>query len=559
MSATVTNLRNSNLARLDSEEFDALIIGAGINGAVSAAALATQGARVALVDRGDFAGFTSSQTSNLAWGGIKYLESYEIPLVRDLCMSRNELLRSYPSSVKEIRFLTNIATGFRHKPWHMLLGSWLYWLMGNGFTRGPRLLSCAQVEREAPVVRTDGLAGAVEYSDAYLFDNDARFVFKFVRSALDRGAAAANYVESLGSERRDGARDGTWHTKLRDVTTRREFCVRSQILINTAGAFVDEHNALSGQRTAHRHVYSKGIHLLVNRITPNAHVLAFFADDGRLFFAIPMGAKTCLGTTDTRVEDPRTGVTDADRDFVLDNINARLNLERPLSHADIIAERCGVRPLAVLVKQPGDQSEDQPGDKEDDFLQLSRRHAIDVNVKEQHLSVFGGKLTDCINVGEEICEHVRQLGVPLPHRGHRWYGEPEGSVREEYFHRAKLMRLDALTAAHCSEPLSTRLWRRYGMRALALLERIRQDSSQAQVMIEHTEYIRAEIEHTARDEMVVTLDDFLRRRSKIALVMRADEIRHAHGLMQACEVLFGAHAQARFDEYFSPQQPPQRT
>ena len=184
-------------------------------------------------------------------------------------------------------------------------------------------------------------------------------------------------------------------------------------------------------------------------------------------------------------------------------------------------------------------------------MQLSRRHAIDVNLRDQHLSVFGGKLTDCLNVGEQICQHVQQLGVRLPHYRHRWYGEADGSVREEYFHRAKLMRLDMLTAAHCSEPLSTRLWRRYGMRALALLERIRQDSTQAQVMIEHTEYIRAELEHTARDEMVVRLDDFLRRRSRIALVMRADEIRHAHGLMQACEVLFGAHAQARFDEYFS--------
>jgi glycerol-3-phosphate dehydrogenase len=213
--SAAAGLRNSNLARLAGEEFDVLIVGAGINGAVSAAALATQGARVALVDRGDFAGFTSSQSSNLAWGGIKYLENYEFPLVRDLCMSRNELLRSYPSSVREIRFLTNVAEGFRHRPWQMLLGSWLYWLMGNGFTRTPRMLSREQVAREEPVVRARGLAGSIEYSDAYLYDNDSRFVFKFVRSALDRGAAAANYVESLGSERRDGM----WHTQLRDVTT----------------------------------------------------------------------------------------------------------------------------------------------------------------------------------------------------------------------------------------------------------------------------------------------------------------------------------------------------
>lgn len=540
----IASLRNSNITKLADGEFDALIVGGGINGAVSAAALATQGARVALVDRGDFAGSTSSQSSNLAWGGIKYLENYEIPLVRDLCMSRNELLRRYPSSVKEIRFLTNIASGFRHPPWHMLLGSWLYWLMGNGFTRVPRLLGAAQVEREEPVVRTDGLAGSVEYSDAYLYDNDARFVFKFVRSALDRGAVAANYVESLGSERRDGA----WHTTLHDMVTQRKLSLRSRILINAAGPCVDEHNAMTGQHTEHRHVFSKGIHLLVDRITPNSRVLAFFADDGRLFFVIPMGAKTCLGTTDTRVDDPHAGVTDTDRDFVLDNINARLKLATPLTRADIIAERCGVRPLVV------EAGHGQDGDQGDDFLHLSRRHVIDLNAADQHLSVFGGKLTDCINVGEEICEQVQSLGVRLPYAGHRWFGEPEGSVREEYFHRAKLMGLDAMTAAHCSEPLSTRLWRRYGMRALELLERIRQDATQAAVMIENTEYIRAEIEHTARDEMVVILDDFLRRRSKIALVMHRDQIRSAQGLMQACEMLFGDDAQSRFDEYFTGQQ-----
>jgi glycerol-3-phosphate dehydrogenase len=540
MSPTVANLRTSNIARLTDGEFDALIIGGGINGAVAAAALATQGAGVALIDRADFAGFTSSQSSNLAWGGIKYLENYEIPLVRDLCMSRNELLRSYPSSVKEIRFLTTIARGFRHPPWQMILGSWLYWLMGNGFTRVPRLLSLAEVNREEPIVQTGGMAGCVEYSDAYLYDNDARFVFKFVRSALDRGAAAANYLESLGSERVDGM----WCTTVRDVVTQRRFTVRSRVLINAAGAFVDEHNALSGQRTEHHHVFSKGIHLLVDRITPDPRVLAFFADDGRLFFAIPMGAKTCLGTTDTRVEEPHTAITDADRDFVLHNINRCLRLEHPLTRADVIAERCGVRPLAV------NSNTVDSGDS----IALSRRHAIDINIDDRHLSVFGGKLTDCINVGEEICEHVQGLGVRLPYAGYRWYGEPEGSVRDEYFHRAKLMGLDAMTAPHCSEPLSTRLWRRYGIRALALLERIRQDGAQAEVMIQNTEYIRAEIEHTARDEMVVTLADFLRRRSKIALVMRRDEIRGAQGLMQACETLFGADAQARFDEYFEGQQ-----
>jgi len=99
------NLRDNNIERIADKTFDVLIIGAGINGAVAANALAARGAKVALVDKGDFAGFTSQNSSNLVWGGIKYMETYEFPLVRQLCMSRNHLLRSYPSSIREIDFL----------------------------------------------------------------------------------------------------------------------------------------------------------------------------------------------------------------------------------------------------------------------------------------------------------------------------------------------------------------------------------------------------------------------------------------------------------------------
>ena len=116
-------LRQANLHKLRNQTFDALILGGGINGAVAAASLATKGAEVALIDRGDFAGSTSSSSSNLVWGGIKYLENYEFLLVSRLCKSRNQLMRSYPSVVKEIRFLTTIQKGFRYPPFIVFLGT----------------------------------------------------------------------------------------------------------------------------------------------------------------------------------------------------------------------------------------------------------------------------------------------------------------------------------------------------------------------------------------------------------------------------------------------------
>ncbi len=530
-------LRERQLQALPDVTYDVLIIGGGINGAVAAAALSGRGLKVGLIDQRDFAGFTSQQSSNLAWGGIKYLETFEFALVRQLCKSRNELMRHYPSSVREIRFLTTIEKGFRHHPFSLWSGAWLYWLMGNGFTRVPRLLSTSRIKRDEPVIQTGNSLGGMEYSDAYLYDNDARFVFTFIRTALDQGCSAVNYIKSLGSDRVDDL----WHTQAQDVMTGRELTIRSHVLINATGPFVDAMNTRSGIATKHRHLFSKGIHLIVERVTPSSRVLAFFADDGRLFFVIPMGSKTCIGTTDTRVDSPLTEVTEADRDFVLSQINRRLQLERPLGADDIIAERCGVRPLAVVGRE-GDQ---------EDFLNLSRKHAIDVDPDRAHISIFGGKLTDCLNVGEELCAIVVDLGLQLPRPGQKWYGEPRASVRANFMQWAQRVRLDDFTPAESEEGLSTRLWRRYGEQALALLEAIEQDAAQAEPILAGTPFLRCEIELMAEREMIVTLEDFLRRRSDLALLTRYGDLRRAAGLMDLCTILFGPEqAEQKFNDYF---------
>src|SRR5580698_450036 len=136
--ASLPSLRSANVARLGRNDFDVLVVGGGINGAVSAACLAARGARVALIDKTDFAGFTSQESSNLAWGGIKYMETFEFGLVRRLCLSRNHLIRSYPSTVQEIRFYATHPGCFRHWPWNLVLGAGPYWVYGNYFPRTPR-------------------------------------------------------------------------------------------------------------------------------------------------------------------------------------------------------------------------------------------------------------------------------------------------------------------------------------------------------------------------------------------------------------------------------------
>ncbi len=532
-------LRNSQIDRLRDGSFDVLVIGGGINGAVTSAALAGRGASVALVDRGDFAHFTSQESSNLVWGGFKYLENYELLLVFKLCRSRNRLMKAYPDNVKEISFLASLDHGSPFPPWFAALGAFGYWGIGQFGTRHPRLLSADKIRAEEPVIDTTNVRGGIEYRDAYLVDNDARFVFSFVRSAIEAGATAANYVELVSAER-VGER---WVAQLRDVDSGEEFVTSAKVMVNAAGPFVDELNRSWGTTTDHRIVYSKGIHLVVPRLTTDEHqrVLAFFDDTQRLFYVIPMGARSVIGTTDTRIDQPFTKVDDADRDFLLDQINRRLDLRTPLTTADVIAERSGVRPLVVNAAG-GDQ-------KEVDWTSLSRKHAVETDRRMRLVTVFGGKLTDCLNVGEEVAEAVESLGVPLETDLKNWYGEPAKATRAEFYRQAKLVKLDSLRTKPDVEPLSDRLWRRYGRRAFSMLEAIRDDPRMGEDIMENADYLRVELHLAATTEMITRLEDFMRRRSKIELVVREEDIRSSTGLDEVARILFGDDADRRLREY----------
>jgi len=506
--------RQTQLQALREKTVDVLIVGAGINGAVTAAALSAHGLSVAIVDRSDFANQTSSQSSNLVWGGIKYLETHEYGLVNKLCKSRNRLMDAYPSTVKEIRFLTTLQKGFRF------------------------LLTAKGIKKRAEAVKIENSIGGTEYSDCYLYDNDSRFVFNFIRKANTHGAITLNYVEATHTE----FNDGLWQTDLSDTENHEQLTVKSRCLINACGPWADSINQLSQIDTTHHHLFSKGVHLTVRKLSDNNKVLAFFASDGRLFFVIPMGPVTCLGTTDTQVKDPEVNVSEEDRRFILDNANQLLSLDQPLTHDDIIAERCGVRPLAAMAN-----------DQKADWVKLSRKHAVDSNPAKNHISIFGGKITDCLNIGEELVNAVKALGLKPNQPNTPWYGEPDLDTKNRFLARAKQINLDAFTDPSSPEPLSTRLWRRYANDALNMLDEIEKDASQAELIIENAEYIRCELSHAKNHEMIVKLSDFLRRRSKISMVVKHKTLTEDNGLTEACKVLFGSEWQHKLDEYLANQ------
>jgi alpha-glycerophosphate oxidase/glycerol-3-phosphate dehydrogenase len=513
-----------------------LVVGAGINGAVAAAALAGCGVKVGVVDRGDFAGGVSSHSSNLAWGGIKYLESGEWRLVRKLCRSRNRLMDAYPSTVREIRFFTSIGKGFRMWSVFVWLGALLYWLMGSCRMAAPRYLTTGKIRQEAPVVAAEGVVGGLEYSDCYLYDNDSRFVFNFVRRAADAGGLAANY---LAVEALEWLSDQScWRATLRDRVADRVFSLNAKTIVNATGPNTDLLNESVGVATEHRHVLSKGIHLIVDRVTDAAKVLTFFASDGRLFFVIPMGPKTCIGTTDTPVDNPAVGVTTTDRDFVLANANALLNLPKPLTAADVIAERVGVRPLAVAGDVAGR-----------DWVQLSREHQVEVDSERAFVSVFGGKLTDCLNVGGELVSVISSLGVDVPDPDAKWYGESGPGCRAKFMARAAAMELDKLTPTSASEPLSIRFWRRYDRAAFDLLDDIASNITEAEHVLTGAEYTRAELRLIAKREWIVELSDFMRRRSKVGQVVRRETLLEDPGLEELATLLVGASARQQVAAY----------
>ena len=534
-------LRDTNIDRLRDGMVDVAIVGGGINGAVTAASLAGRGASVALIDRADFGSETSQESSNLVWGGFKYLENYELPLVYKLCESRNRLMKAYPDNVAELSFLAALDDSSPYPPWFAALGATAYWGIGKFRTRPPKLHSAEAIKKTEPVIDTDGVRGGIEYRDAYLRDNDARFVFGFVRSAIEAGAAVANYVDLVDAQRSDGH----WQLGLADLESGERLELKARTIVNAAGPYVDGLNSAWGVTTEHRIVYSKGIHLIVPRLTTTEHqrVLAFFDDSGRLFYVIPMGIRSVIGTTDTRTDDPRAGVTDDDRAFLLDQINKRLDLPKPLTTDDVIAERCGVRPLVVP---------NSGGDRTDvDWTSLSRKHEIEVDRARSVISIFGGKLTDCLNVGEEVADAVEDLGLPLEKDTGTWYGEPTSETRDVFYRQARLMRLDDLRVRPDVEPLSDRLWRRYGRRAFAMLEAIRSDPSMGEDIFGGTDYLRVELYLAASTEMVTRLEDFMRRRSKIEQVVPNADLGDTEGLREVCDILFGDEAEAKLNEFLA--------
>jgi glycerol-3-phosphate dehydrogenase len=276
------------------------------------------------------------------------------------------------------------------------------------------------------------------------------------------------------------------------------------VLVNAAGPFAKNVSDLVGSKTKAGLVFSKGIHLVLNRkLTSDYQVLAFWDEEGRLFYVLPMGDRSMVGTTDTRVDDPHTEVSVEDREFVLRQINAQMELEVPIDASQIVAERCGVRPLVVEAGGDGEVA---------DWHQLSRKHIIEADLEKKVVTVLGGKLTDCLNVGEEIIAEVKRLGLK-PKAPGLWYGEGSQIRKQEFFGV-----VGSLAPKDQAERIADGIWRRHGEKGFELC------SDGMQELIPGLGITEAEIRHVVKSELVKTREDLLRRRLPISMARSDKEL-----------------------------------
>jgi glycerol-3-phosphate dehydrogenase len=407
------------------------------------------------------------------------------------------------------------------------MGAYAYWLLGRFQTGRPRHRSSSWVATAEPSVDTTAARGAVEYSDYVLVDHDARFVAQLLFDAADRGAVISNYTEVVGAERAGGR----WCVQLVDECSGSEIEASANLLVNATGPRLHDVSERVASQTAKRIVLSKGVHLIVPQVTASRRVLAFFDDSRRLFYVLPMGHRSMIGTTDSRTEDPDERVTDEDRRNVLDQINKRLRLPEPLGIDDVIAERVGVRPLVV------DRSA-SVGDEE--WTALSRRHYVEVDRERAVISILGGKLSDCLNVGGEVLEATAGLGIGCGRESdEQWFGEPSATSREDFAREAAAAGLDWKPGFEPEPTYAAVLWRRYGHRARRVVELVRDAPQLGLSMMGLADYCEAEITLVGETERIVTLDDFLRRRTPLAQLNRPADLAADQGVRRAAELLLG--------------------
>ncbi|WP_181765669.1 glycerol-3-phosphate dehydrogenase/oxidase [Streptomyces albidus (ex Kaewkla and Franco 2022)] len=491
--------RAQALAQMSERELDVLVVGGGIVGAGTALDAATRGLSTGIVEANDWASGTSSRSSKLIHGGLRYLEMLDFALVREALKERGLLLqRIAPHLVKPVPFLYPL----QHKGWERLYagsGVAMYDAMSlsSGHGRGlprHRHLSRRNALRVAPALKKDALVGALQYYDAQM--DDARYVATVVRTAAAYGAHTANRARVVGflreGERVVGAR-------VRDLEQGGEYEVRARQVVNASGVWTDDTQKLIAERGQFHVRASKGIHLVVPKDRIHSSSGLILRTEKSVLFVIPWGRHWIIGTTDTGwdLDKRHPAASSADIDYLLDHVNSVLAV--PLTRNDVEGVYAGLRPLLA--------GESEATSK------LSREHTVAHPVPGM-VVVAGGKYTTYrVMAKDAVDEAVHGLDVRVA----ECVTEEVPLVGAEGYHalwngRARLAARTGLHVARVEHLLN-----RYGTLTEELLELIAEDPKLGEPLPAADDYLKAEVVYACTHEGARHIDDVLTRRTRISI------------------------------------------
>jgi glycerol-3-phosphate dehydrogenase len=486
-----------DLTAFTNTTFDLLVLGGGITGAGVALDAVLRGLRVALIDKGDFASGTSSVSSKLVHGGLRYLEHGDFRLVYEALHERRRLLHNAPHLVRPLRFVLPFCAGARVRPWKWRVGLMLYdFLAGAGNICRSRPTSAARLRHEFSGLRAKGLTGGAEFFDAQM--DDARLCIEVVRTAALHGAAVANYVEANSFEQTGGLITGV---RAQDHVAGAEFVIRARQVVNATGPWGDRLRRLVGDASGPLLRPSKGVHLVVRGLGLSAAFLLLHPADGRVFFVIPWLGKTLLGTTDTACDDSPDNLSVKTEDVAYLLAGYNQHFDPLLTPADILNSFVGLRPL--IDNRSGDPSA------------LSREFQLTWS-SSCLLSVAGGKYTTYRHMAEVITDAVvHRLGLRRRCRTRDFL--LEGAPREawETFEPGAISELKRRFGL--DEPSAQHLTHRYGRRCVEVAAYLERDPSLRQPVAAGEPDLRAEFAYQRDHEMAIRPDDFLLRRTRLGL------------------------------------------
>jgi glycerol-3-phosphate dehydrogenase len=499
-----------NLDALAEEGFDLLVIGGGITGAGAALDAALRGLRVALIDKGDFASGTSSISSKLIHGGLRYLEYGAFGLVYESLHERRRLLHNAAHLVRPLRFVLPFYDGARVPSWKQRLGLTLYDLLaGPDNLRRSRAYPLARLHRDYPELQTQGLRGGAKFFDAQM--DDARLCLEVIRTAALQGAVVANYVEAVAFEKTEGLIHGVRALCRHE---HREIVIRARQTLNAAGPWGDAARRLAGDDAGPVLLPTKGVHVIAPGRGLTAAFLLLHPTDGRVFFVIPWMGKTLIGTTDTVCDDSpdKVGVAPADVEYLLQGHNHFFMPQ--MSPADLLGSFVGLRPLVRA--HPGDPSA------------LSREFALSASPSGL-LTVSGGKYTTYRRMAEVAVDAVvRRLGLRRRCRTRDFRLDGTPSEPWAQFEPTAIVRIQKRYPLAREE--ARHLVRRYGLRADDVADYLERDPMLRDRVVSEEPDMLAEFAYQRDHEMALTPADFLLRRTRLGL-FRPDLLKKPPGFL----------------------------